>query len=226
MRRRDGGRVGQLHAQRFGQRVHRRGRAHGVAVTGRRRRRRHQLDEALVVDLAGGQKFARLPHDGARTGALPLVPAVQHRADRQGDRRDVDGRRRHQAGRGRLVAADRQHHAVQRITVQNLDQADIGQVAVEAGGRALAGFLDRVNRELDGDAAGFTNALPDAFGQHHVVPVARRQVRTGLGDADDRPVGLQFIQAEAEVHVTLEIERRHVGIVRIVEPGARTQFGI
>ena len=146
-----------------------------------------------VVDLAGGEQLARLPDDGPRAGALALVPAVEHRPDRQGDGRDVDRRRGHQAGGRGLVAADGQHHPVERIAVEHLDQAEIGQVAVQRGGRPLAGLLDRMHRELDGDAAGLADALAHPLGQHQVVAVARRQVRAGLGDADDRLVRLQLL---------------------------------
>ena len=41
-----------------------------------------------------------------------------------------------------------QHDAVERIAVQHLDQAEIGEVAVERGGRPLAGLLDRMAREI------------------------------------------------------------------------------
>ena len=102
----DGGRAGQGHAQGLGQRVHRRRRAHGVAVADRGRRGRHQIDEFLIADLAGRHHLAGLPDDGAGTDALAPVPAVQHGADRQGDGGNVDGRRRHQAGGRGLVAAD------------------------------------------------------------------------------------------------------------------------
>jgi hypothetical protein len=47
------------------------------------------------------------------------------------------------------------------------------------------------------------------------MAVAGRQVAAGLGDADDRPVGVQLGQGQAEVHVALEIERAMVG-----SPGA------
>src|ERR1700760_776444 len=40
-------------------------RAHGVAMADRRRRGGHDLDELLVVDLAGGKPLACLPHHGA-----------------------------------------------------------------------------------------------------------------------------------------------------------------
>jgi hypothetical protein len=52
--------------------------------------------------------------------------------------------------RGGLVAADGQHDAVERIAVEHFDEAEIGEVAVEPGGRALAGLLDRMDRELEG----------------------------------------------------------------------------
>ena len=129
----------------------------------------------------------------------PLMPAVEHRPDRQRDGRDVDRRGRHQAGRRGLVAADGQHHAVERIAVEHLDQAQIGEVAVEAGGRALAGLLDRVDREFDGDAARLANAFAHALGQHEVMAVAGREVAAGLGDADDRLARLQLLEAEAEI---------------------------
>ena len=82
-----------------------------------------------------------------RSGALALPPAVQHRPAGQHDRRDVHRRRRHDAGRRGLVAAGQQHHAVERIAVQHLDQAQIREVAVERRGRPLAGLLDRMARE-------------------------------------------------------------------------------
>ena len=69
------------------------------------------------------------------------------------------------------------------------------------------------------DAAGLANALAHALGEHEVVAVAGRQVAAGLGDADDRPARLQLLQAQAEVQVALEIERGHVDVGRVVEPG-------
>ena len=62
-----------------------------------------------------------------------------------------------------------------------------------------------------------------ALGQHQVVPVAGRQIAAGLGDADDRPAPMQFLQGEPEIGVSLEVERGHVGMGRIVEPAAGTQ---
>ena len=47
-----------------------------------------------------------------------------------------------------------QHDAVERIAVEHLDQAEIGEVAVERRGRPLAGLLDRMHRKFERDAAG------------------------------------------------------------------------
>ena len=216
-------RSGQAHAQRLAQRIHRRRRAHRVAIAGRRRRAGDQADELGIVDLARRQHLPRLPHDRSRSGALALVPAVQHRPHGQSDRRDVHRRRAHQHGGRRLVAADRQHHAVERIAVQRFDQAEIGEVAVQPRGRALAGFLDRMDREFQHDAARLAHALAHPLRQHQMVAVARGQVAARLRDADDRLARAQLVQAEAEVQIALQIQRRHVDIVRIVEPGAGPQ---
>ena len=78
-----------------------------------------------------------------------------------------------------------QHDAVERIAVEHLDEAEIGEIAVERGGRPLAGFLDRMHREFEGDAAGLADALAHAVGKIEVMAVAGREVRAGLGDADD-----------------------------------------
>ena len=56
--RRNGGAAGQRHAQRLGERVHGRRRAHGVAMADRGRRGGGDVDELVVIDAAGGQFFA------------------------------------------------------------------------------------------------------------------------------------------------------------------------
>ena len=217
-------RARKLHAEGFGERVHRRRRAHRVAIAGRGRRGGDELDEAGIVDLTGRHHFAGLPDDGARARPLAPEPAIQHGSDRECDRRNVDRRRRHETGRRRLVATDGQNDAVERIAVEEFYEAEISEVAVERGGRPLAGLLDRMDREFENDAAGVANALAHPFGEFEMVAIAGRQVRAGLGDADDRLAGLQLLLADPEIEIALQIEGRHVGIGGVVEPGARAQL--
>jgi hypothetical protein len=72
-------------------------------------------------------------------------------------------------------------------------------------------------------AAGIANAFANALGKHQMMAVAWGKVRSGLGDADNRPVRLQLGLAQPEIEVALDIERGHVDIVGIGEPGARSQ---
>ena len=223
MRRGDGGAAGQAHAERLGERVHRRGGAHGVAMADRRRRGGHDLHELLVVDLAFGEFGARAPDDRARAGALAVMPAVVHRPAGKHDGGNVDRRRRHQAGGRRLVAAGGQHHAVDEVAHQDFDQAEIGEVAVERRGRALARLLERVDGEFEGDAARRCDAIAHPLGQIEVVAIARDEVGAGLGDADDRLARAQLPRRQAEIEIALDVERGHAGIVRVVEPLRRAQ---
>jgi hypothetical protein len=77
-----------------------------------------------------------------------------------------------------------------------------------------------MDRELEGDTAGLADPVADARRKKEVVPVAGRDVGACLRDADDRPPGLKLVERQPLVHCALEIERGHVGIRGIVEPGA------
>jgi hypothetical protein len=221
--RRDRGTAGQGHAERLGQRIHGRGGAHGVAMADRGRGRRNDGEEFPVVDLAGGEILACLPDHCAGTGPLALPPAIQHRTAGQDDGRDVDGGGCHQPGRRGLVTARGQDHAIERVAVQHFDEAQIGEIAVECRSRTLAGFLDRMAREFEGNAAGIANAFAHTLCQFKVMPVARRQIAAGLRDSDDRLARGQFVKREPVIQIALQVERGHAGIVRIVEPELRAQ---
>src|SRR5690606_15281811 len=113
---------------------------------------------------------------------------------------------------------------VKRIAVEHFDKAEIGEIAVEPGGGTLAGFLDRMDRELEHDATGVADAVAGALGEFDMVAVAGAEIGAGLGDADDRLARHQLLAAEAEIEIALEIERGHIGVVRIVEPGPGPQL--
>ena len=223
MGRRDRRAAGQAHAERFGQRIHGRGGAHRVAMADRGRRGGDDLHELLIVDLALGEVGAGAPDDRARAGALAVMPAVVHRPAGENDRRNVDRRRRHDAGRSGLVAAGRQHDPVEKIAHQHLDETQIGEIAVERRGRPLARLLNRVDRKFERHAAGRGDPVAHPLGEFEVVAIAGRKIRAGLGDADNRLARAKFARGQAEIEVALNIERGHARVFRIVEPEARAQ---
>ena len=185
--------------------------------------RGHHVHELVVADFALGVEFAAFPDDGAGAGEAALPPAVEHRAAGEHDGRDVHRGGAHQAGGGGLVAAGGEDDAVERVAVQDFDQAEVGQVAVERGGRALAGFLHRVHRKFQRHAAGVADAVAHPAGEFDVVAVARGEVGAGLRDADDRLAAAEFLGGDAVVHVALEVERGHRGVGGFVKPAAGAQ---
>src|SRR5262249_48912185 len=131
-----------------------------------------QIDHAAVVDLARRVELACLPGDGAGARALAAEPAVEHGTAGEDDGRNVDRGGCHQLRRRGLVATRGEHDAVDWIAIENLDQAQIGEVAVERGRGPLARLLDRMDGELEGDAAGLADTLSHALREHEVMPVA------------------------------------------------------
>ena len=91
---------------------------------------------------------------------------------------------------GCLVAAGGEYDADERVPIEHLDEAEVGEVAIEASGRSLAGLLDLVNRELEGNATGLTDPLSDLCRKLEVMTVTRREVRAGLRNPNDRFAGL------------------------------------
>ena len=87
----------------------------------------------------------------------------------------------HDPGRRGLVAAGGEHDGVDRIAVEDLDQAEIEEVAVERGGRAPAILEDRVDREFHRDAAGVADPGADPLGELEMDAVARREVGSRSG---------------------------------------------
>ena len=82
-----------------------------------RRGRSHEVHEAVIIDFAGGELLATLPHDGAGSGALAIMPAVKHRSARQNDGRNINRGCGHDAGRCGFVAACCQDNAIQWVAV-------------------------------------------------------------------------------------------------------------
>ena len=180
-------------------------------------------EEFVLIDLARPEQPARPPDDRSRTDQLAVVPAVEHGSARKGDCRDIDRRCRHDRRRSGLVATGGQHDRVDRIAVENFDQPEIGEVAVERGGRTPAILENRVEWELHRDSTGVADSGADAVGELKMDFVARGEVRARLGNADDGLARAQFFGGHPVVHETLEIERRHVASAGRGKPFSRTE---
>ena len=160
VRRRNRRAAGQRHAERLGDGVHRRCRAHRVAVAERRRGSQARRPgtpprRSRRPPACRRARQITVPEPTSSPSCQPssIGPPDEH------DGGNVDRRGRHHRRRRGLVAAGGQHHGVDRIAVQDLDQAEIGQVAVERRRRPPAILEDRVQREFHRDAARVADAV-------------------------------------------------------------------
>ena len=86
-----------------------------------------------------------------------------------------------------LVAAAEQDDAVDRVAADRLLDVHRREVAEQHRGRPQARLAERHHRELERHAARLPDAALDVLGELAEVHVARRQLRPGVADADDRP---------------------------------------
>ncbi len=114
---------------------------------------------------------------------------------------------------------------VQRVAMQDLDQPQIRQVAIQRCGRPFARLLDGVHGKFQRHPASVADTITHPAGQLEMVAVARRKIGTSLRDTDDGLARLQFLAREPIVHVALDIERRHARVGGVVEPPAAAQCG-
>ena len=110
--------------------------------------------------------------------------------------------------------------------MQDFDEPEIGEIAVEGGRRPAAILEDGMNRKLHRHAARVAYALTHARHRFEVHAVAGRQVTAGLRDADDGFAAGELLAREAVVHEALEIQRDHVGMGGVVEPVARAEVSV
>ena len=179
---------------------------------------RDEVHKPVVVNFTGRIAFARLPHDCARAGQTPLKVPIEHGAARKHYRGQVEGAGGHDARRRGFVAPRGEHHAINGIAVQDFDQAQVREVAVERGRGPFALLGDGMNRKFKGDAPVVPNPGFDPVCQFDVDAVTRREVPAGLRDADDGFARLEFFARPAVVHVAFHIHRGHAHVVRVVEP--------
>ena len=153
-----------------------------------------------------------------------MVPTIEHGSATQDNGRNIYGSGSHNTGRGRFVAARCQNNAIQRVAIKNLNEAKIGEIAIKRCRRTFAGLLNRMDRELKGNAAGGRNAFTNALGKLNMMAVAGRKVRSRLRNTNNRLTRLKLFAREAKIEISFEIQRRHARIFGIVEPKLRTKL--
>ncbi len=167
-------RARQAHAERLGNRRHRRGGAHDL--TGPRRARDAGLHFIPVVlaDRSGPQFGPVLHRVRADAQLRTAQVAAQHDAGRHIDRRQVHRQRAHQETRRRLVAAADQHRAVDRMLAQQFLGFERQQIPIQHRRRLDHHFAERERRQFDGKTAGLPDAPAHRVGALAQVEVARR----------------------------------------------------
>ena len=116
-----------------------------------------------------------------------LIPAVQLRAAREDDGRQVDARRTHQLGGGVLVASAEQHDAVDRVAPDRLLDGHAHEIPEEHRRRQHLGLSERHRREDEWNAPGLPHTPLHVVRQVVEVAVAGSQVGCARADPDHGP---------------------------------------
>ena len=185
---------------------------------------KHLVHQLLAGNLALGQLAARFPKHQAGAGQLAVHITIEHRAARQNDGGKIHRGRSHQSRGSGLVASRGQHHAVERISGQDLDQPKVGEVAIERGGGPLARLLDGVSGKFKRQSARIAYARLHALGQRYMDPVARDQIAATLRNANNRPAGLQLSAGDAVIAVTFQVDGCFARLIPVKEPDTAAQF--
>ena len=115
-----------------------------------------------------------------------------------------------------------QHDAVDRVGADRLLDVHAREVAEQHRGRPDAGLAERHHRELERHAARFPDAALDVLGELAEVAVARRQLRPGVADADDRPAVEDVVRQPAAEPAAMD----ESVLVRLAEPRGGSVFAL
>ena len=102
--------------------------------------------------------------------------------------------------------------------MNDLDQAQVGQVAVQRCSGTSAAFLNRMDGEHKRHTSSFPNSLFGTFDGLQMNAITRSNVAACLGDSDDRLAGLDFFVRHSVVQVPFNINCRHARVIGDIEP--------
>ena len=143
---------------------------------------------------------------------------IEHGAAREDDGGQVHGAGGHDAGGCGFVASGGEDNSINGVPVQDFDQPQVCEVAVEGSRGPFALFGNGVNGKFKGDAAVVANTGFDAIDQFDVNAVAGGEVAARLRDANNGFARLEFFARPAVVHVAFDINGCHAHVVGVVEP--------
>ena len=186
VRRRDGGGVGQTHAQRFRDAHHGGRRAHGHAGARTAGDAVLQLRPGIAAEISRPPFVPVFPdiRAAAQSGAAPV--AFGHGSGRQVDGWQIHRDGSHQQGRRGLVTAAHQHRAVQRITSQGFLHLHRHQIAVKHRGWFHEHLAQAHDRQFHRKPAGLPDPALHFLGPVAEVRMARIQIRPGIQNPDHR----------------------------------------
>lgn len=102
--------------------------------------------------------------------------------------------------------------------MQDLHEAQIRQIAINARRGASTRLLDGVGGKLKRNAPRRSDPLPNPLREFQVVPIARGQVRPRLRNANDGLAGHQLFASHPVVEIALDVQRHHARVLFAPEP--------
>ena len=172
--------------------------------------------EVLQAHLAGAHLLGEAPDMGAGAELLAPELAVQHRPAGADDGGHIAAGGTHQEGRGGLVAAGHQDHAVDGIAADRFLDVHRGEIAEQHGGRAEVALAGGEDGEFKRKAAGFVDAALHPFREVAEMRVAGRQLGPGVADADHGAAVEQIVGKSLVLHPA---SMQKAVLVRMAEPG-------
>ena len=100
----------------------------------------------------------------------------------------------------------------------DLDQAEIGQVAVKSGSGPLARLLDGMSGKFKRQSSSIADARFYPIDKGGMNAVAGDQIAAALRNADHRPAGLQLRSSDAVIAVALQVHGFFTRFIAVVEP--------
>lgn len=108
--------------------------------------------------------------------------------------------------------------------MENLNQAQVRQIAIDSRSGPPGALLYRMRRKLKGDPASCPDAFAHPFNQLKMMAIARRQIRAGLRDPDNRLSRHELLLGHPVVQIPLDIERHHAGVALAIKPPGGPQL--